>query len=242
MSAPLAPRFPAMATVPSFQTMDRLHFLATGERLPPIAGDACPHPTEYYIKKTSQRQQRARAYTMLIDTARSSNMILPVKPGEVNGVHYNKILGIRGGIILFDGDQSVMTLWPDGREVVEPTPPSSEASSPRRGFRLRSPPFTAAAGGGRSVSPILGVDVDDPTGEEVSVERVQVVTPPPLPTQFVSRLRPNFRRLLVELSDEALAMELEEWSEECARAEEHVQAIQCERARRRLSAQAGGAE
>jgi hypothetical protein len=46
---------------------------------------------------------------------------------------------------------------------------------------------------------------------------------------------------LVELSDEALAMELEEWSEEAARADEHVQAIQWERARR-LSAQAGGAE
>jgi hypothetical protein len=228
MSAFSAPRFPSMATVPSFQTMDRLHFLATGERLPPIAGDACPHPTEYYIKKTSQRQQRARAYTMLIDAARSSNMILSVKPGEVNGVHYNKILGIRGGIILFDGDQSVMTLWPDGREVVEPTPPSSEASSPRRGFRLRTPPFVAASCGGRSVSPILGVDVDDPSGEEVVVQP----TPHPLPTHFVSRLRPNFRRLLSELSDEALAMELEEWSEECARAEEHIQAIQCERARR----------
>jgi hypothetical protein len=207
--------------------MDRLHFLATGERLPPIGGDECPHPTEYYIKKTSQRQQRARAYTMLIDIARSSNMILPVKPGEVNGVLYNKILGIRSGIILFDGEQSVMTLWPDGREVVEPTPPSSEASSPRRGFRLRSPPFVAASGGGRSVSPILAVDVDILAGEEVPVQQS-----PPLPTHFVSRLRPNFRRLLAELSDDALAMELEEWTEECARAEEHVQAIQWERARR----------
>lgn len=228
MSAFSVPRFPSMASVPSFQTMDQLHFLATGERLPPIAGDACPHPPEYYIRQTQQRQQRARAYAMLIDMARSSNMILPVKPGTVNGVFYDKILGIRGGIILFQGDQSVMTLWPDGREHIEPTPPSSEASSPRRQFHLRSPPLAAMMGGVRPVSPVTTA-----TAEEHPLATDMAVSPHPLPTTFTtSRLRPTFRRFLIELSDDALAMELEEWSEEVKRAQEHMDAVKEELARR----------
>jgi hypothetical protein len=193
-----------MTNVPSFQTMDQLHFLATGERMPPIAGDACPHPPDYYIQKTHQRQQRSRAYAMLVDTARVSSAIIPVKPGEVNGTPYDRVLGIRGGLVLFKGDTSVMTLWPDGRDHVEPTPPSSEASSPRKGFRLRTPPFGTSAPPptARSMSPIaVGIPVE------------------------MSRLRPNFRRFLADLSTDALAVEFEEWEEDLRRAQEHVDAI-----------------
>ena len=173
--------------------------------MPPIAGDACPHPPEYYIQKTSQRQQRSRAYAMLVDTARVSSAIVPVKPGEVNGVPYDRVLGIRGGLVLFKGDASVMTLWPDGRDHVEPTPPSSEASSPRKGFRLRTPPFGA-------------ISVPPPTPRSVSPIVVEVAA-------ATTRLRPNFRRFLAELSADALAVEFEEWEEDLRRAQEHVDAI-----------------
>lgn len=200
-----APKLPTLVAVQSFQTMDQLHFLATGERMPPVAGDACPHPPEYYIKKTHERQQRQRAYAMLIDLARASNAIVPVKPGEVNGVAYDRALSLRGSIVLFKGERPVMTLWPDGREHVEPTPPTSEASSPRCRFRLRSPPLhatAAPASESRCVSPMAA-----------------------LPTELPSRLRPNFRRFLAELSAEGLSLELEEWDEELRRAQEHVDAI-----------------
>jgi hypothetical protein len=46
-----------------------------------------------------------------------------------------------------------------------------------------------------------------------------------LPTELPSRLRPNFRRFLAELSAEGLSLELEEWDEELRRAQEHVDAI-----------------
>lgn len=201
------PRLPSITNVPSFQTMDQLHFLATGERMPPIAGDACPHPPEYYIQKTHQRQQRSRAYAMLVDTARVCSAVIPVKPGEVNGVPYDRVLGIRGGLVLFKGDAAVMTLWPDGREHVDPTPPASEVSSPRNGFRLRTPPFGTSAPppAARSMSPI---------GVEVAATAS-------------SRLRPNFRRFLTGLSVDALAIEFEEWEDELSRAQEHLDAI-CE--------------
>ena len=207
-----APKLPSLAAVQSFQTMDQLHFLATGERMPPVAGDACPHPPEYYIKKTHERQQRSRAYAMLVDAARASRCIIPVKPGEVNGVSFNRALSLRGSIVLFHGEQPVMTLWPDGRDHVEPTPPPSEASSPRSRFRLRSPPMRAAgtdAPLSRCVSPIV---VAGSAAAQVSVE-------------IQSRLRPNFRRLLADLSSEGLSLELEEWEEELQRAQEHVDAI-----------------
>ena len=203
--------------------MDQLHFLATGERMPPVAGDACPHPPEYYIKKTQERQQRQRAYAMLIDSARTSHSIVPVKPGEVNGVAYDRALSLRGSIVLFKGERPVMTLWPDGREHVEPTPPPSEASSPRCRFRLRSPPLRgmAAAPESRCISPI---QVPGVAGAAT------------LPTELPSRLRPNFRRFLGELSAEGLSLELEEWEEELRRAQEHVDAIREEIVRRSMFA------
>lgn len=198
-----APKLPSLVAVQSFQTMDQLHFLATGERMPSVAGDACPHPPEYYIKKTQERQQRQRAYAMLIDVARSSSAIVPVKPGEVNGVGYDRVLSLRCSLVLFKGERPVMTLWPDGSEHIEPTPPPSEASSPRSRFRLRSPPLHAKGGAeSHCVSPIA-----------------------PLPTELQSRLRPNFRRFLADLSEEGLSLELEEWEEELRRSQEHVDAI-----------------
>jgi hypothetical protein len=47
-----------------------------------------------------------------------------------------------------------------------------------------------------------------------------------------SRLRPNFRRFLAELSADALSVEFEEWEEELRRAQEHVDAIREEMMRR----------
>jgi hypothetical protein len=182
--------------------------------MPPIAGDACPHPPDYYIQKTHQRQQRSRAYAMLVDTAPVSSAIVSVKPGEVNGTPYDRVLGIRGGLVLFKGDSVVMTLWPDGRDHVEPTPPSSEASSPRKGFCLRTPPF--------------GTSAPPPTARSMSPIVVEIAA-----TAYTSsRLRPNFRRFLAELSADALSVEFEEWEEELRRAQEHVDAIREEMMRR----------
>ena len=50
-----------------------------------------------------------------------------------------------------------------------------------------------------------------------------------------SRLRPNFRRFLTELSAEALAMEFEEWEDQLSRAQEHVDAVREEMTRRSRS-------
>jgi hypothetical protein len=204
------PKLPSLTTVASFQTMDKLHYLATGEHLSPISGDACPHPTEYYILMTQRKQQRRRAYDMLFESARKGHGITPVKPGEVNGVRYDHVLGGNGVITLYHGTQAVMTLRPTGEEVVEPTPPPSEAASPARAFCLGPAPAMYAA-----IPPI-------PEEEEG-----WALEPAP-----AGRLRKNYRRFLMEHSDECLAAELEEWKEELARAEEHVRAIEEEMARR----------
>jgi hypothetical protein len=201
------PKVPSLSSVASFQTMDKLHYLATGEHLSPISGDACPHPTEYYILMTHRKQQRRRAYDMLLETARKSPGRNQVKAGEVNGVRYDHVLGGNGFIILYQGLQPVMDLWPTGEEVAEPTPPPSEAASPARAFCLRAPPSMM-----RAIPPILE---DEMTGIAVT-----------------SRLRRHYQRFLIERSDESLTAELEEWKEELARAEEYVRAIQEEVARR----------
>ena len=212
-----APKLPSLATVASFQTMDKLHYLATGEHLSPISGDACPHPTEYYILMTQRKQQRRRAYDMLFESARKGHGITPVKPGEVNGVRYDKVLGGNGCIILYHGAQPVMNLWPTGEEVVEPTPPPSEAASPARAFCLGPAPALYA-----SIPPI------PEEGEIASATVPPARAAPAAP----GRLRRAYRRFLMEYSDECLAAELEEWKEELARAEEHVRAIEEEVMRR----------
>ena len=207
---PAAPKLPSLAAVPSFQTMDKLHYLATGEHLSPISGDACPHPTEYYILMTQRKQQRRRAYDMLFELARKEPGITHVKPGEVNGVAYDHVLGGNGCMILYHGSYPVMNLWPNGEEGSDPTPPPSEAASPARVFCLGPPPSV--------------FDAIPPIPEEETIIRIP------------ERLRRNYRRFLMEYSDECIAAELEEWKEDIARAEEYVRAIHEEMGRRRTAA------
>lgn len=207
-----------LTSQPSFNTMDQAFFLATGEHLPSRRGDACPHPLEWYILKAQQRQQRARAYTILLPRLDGTTSTVPVKPGSVNGVNYCFArLGAENEIYLFDGmnvDKPVLTLWPDGHEPEETTP----ACTPVR-FTLKEVPRHARS---RAVSPIPEHDTEDITGI-VDAARVAASS---------SRLRKGFLQMLEKMSTESLRAELEGWQEEVERAKEHLDAVALALARR----------
>jgi hypothetical protein len=213
-------RFPSLGQlrIPSFGTLDQLHFIATGEHMSPIPGDACPHPAEWYIKKTVEKQQRQRAYEYLVkkyDILKGSHAPRHVKGGVVNDAAYTSIQrGQQDEIILWEGTQKVMVLWPDGREEVDATPIASGAATPAQPFQLRAPPMARAD----TLSP---VPTDFSTKLEIEIP----------PIRF-PHLRKNYIRMLTELSDSLLETELEEWTEDMQRAAEHVAAIQKEIAAR----------
>lgn len=192
----------------------------------PIPGDACPHPAEWYIKKTLEKQQRQRAYEYLVkkyDILNWSHAPKPVKAGIVNHAPYTTIQrGQMDELILWEGTQKVMVLWPDGRDEVDATPLASGTVTPTQPFQLRPPPIPAAAAAGvpASVSPAT---------TELST-KLEIEIPP---VRF-PHLRKNYLRMLTELSDCLLEMELEEWTEDMQRAAEHVAAIQKELAARSL--------
>ena len=119
---------------PSFHTLDQAHYIATGEHLKPIAGNLAPHPVEYYVKRTQERQQRARLWELLDETLRGSE-IVPVRPGIVNGIGFTHATRYRDEIHLYSDGKQVMTLTPDGVEPVTATP----AGSPPPPFVLRMP-------------------------------------------------------------------------------------------------------
>lgn len=110
---------------PSFQSLDRLHFVETGEHLSPIAGDACPHPAEWYIMKTRERQQRRRLWQVL-DEMGVSDVLTPLKEGLFGGTLYNAAKRHNDEIHLYFGDTHVVALTPDGTEIqsrpVSPVP------------------------------------------------------------------------------------------------------------------------
>ncbi len=199
--------------------MDQAFFLATGEHLPSRRGDACPHPLEWYILKAQQRQQRARAYTILLPRLDGfSARPIAVKPGSVHGVNYSFAqLGAENEIHLYDGiswEKPVLTLWPDGHEEEEITP----ASTPVR-FTLRAVPSHARS---RAVSPIPESSEEDITGI-VDAARAAACS---------CRLRKGFLQMLDKMSVESLRAELEGWQEEVARAQEHLDAVALALARR----------
>ena len=124
---------------PSFQTLDQLHFVETGEHLTPIAGDACPHPAEYYIKKTLKRQHRARTWELLNQQILAQG-IVRVKPSSVNNINYSYAQRVGAQIYLYNDDQNqIMVLNQSGEEHVEPSPTPSRAVTPATPFVLRAP-------------------------------------------------------------------------------------------------------
>lgn len=206
-----------LQTMPSYNSMDKLHFQATGEHLPPARGDEAPHPVEWHILKTQQRQQRARAYEFHRQEATKGDYsMVPIKTSRVNGVAYNAIQrGMNNELFLYYDTKEVMVLYPDGKEVSRSACPSA-ACSPVPKFCLGAPP-------GRETvcSPVnLGAPA------EAAATGIQEI---PAPT---SRLRANFRRFLQGISDEMLRLEYEEWEEEMHRAIEHMEAVEEEMARR----------
>ena len=123
---------------PSFQTLDQLHFVETGEHLV-IAGDACPHPAEYYIKKTLKRQHRARTWELL-NPVITGQGIVAVKPSSVNNINYRHAQRVGAQIYLYNDDlYQIMVLNQNGDEHVDPTPVPSRAVTPAAPFVLRTP-------------------------------------------------------------------------------------------------------
>ena len=123
-----------LSSMPSFHTLDQAHYIATGEHLKPIAGDAAPHPVEYYVKRTQERQQRARLWELLDETLKGGDMV-SVRPGVVNGTSFTHAKRQRDEIHLFARGKHVMILTPDGIEPPTPTP----VGSPPPPFVLRTP-------------------------------------------------------------------------------------------------------
>lgn len=202
--------------------MDRLHFIATGEHLSPIAGDACPHPVEWYIKKTRERQARQHAWRSYYDEMREKGTAILnfLKPQELCEQVFDMAILQQGlecaPIYLYRGGEKVLELWEDGAlPPVEPTP----CHSPVPKFTLRPPTWLVREGVSAATSPI-------PQEEVGLVEEVTGIL------QSGSRLRKNFRELLAVMPTEALWAELEEWREEVERAQEHLQAVEDELARR----------
>lgn len=113
--------------VNSFSTLDLTHYIETGEHLPPIRGDACPMPIEFYIKKTREKQSRARLWTHLNERIKDNNLS-EVKPGIIEGKAYNKAQRVQQNIHLFMDDTDILVLTPDGSLLLVPSP--KECSKP----------------------------------------------------------------------------------------------------------------
>ena len=124
----------SLPSIPSFNTLDQTHYIATGEHLQPIAGNLAPHPVEYYIKQTMERQQRSRLWEILDDTIRGSDRV-SVKPGIIVGIAFTHAQRYRDEIRLFKDGIQVISLTPDGIEPLIPTP----ISSPPPPFVIKSP-------------------------------------------------------------------------------------------------------
>jgi hypothetical protein len=216
----------SLPTLPHTLSMQQLHFTATGEHLHDLPGDAAPLPVECYIKKTQQRQQREHAWRTYYDQMRQEGTVNLQfhKARELNGLLYTGAVMQQGTpdapIFLFYGTQKVMELWPDGQQHAEATPVPSRPTSPPPRLRALPPGF------GRSTAA-------SPTPEMTAAGAAAAVTGLCIEEDHPrSRLRTNFARFLRELSDEALEVEFAEWQEERLRAQEHLQAIEEELARR----------
>ena len=212
-----------MAQLHSSASMDRLHYIATGEHLSPIAGDACPHPLEWYVKKTRERQARQHAWRSYYDEMREKGTAVLdfLKTQELCDVVYSRAILQQGiecaPIYLYRGTEKVLELWEDGGlPPVEPTP----CCSPVPKFTLRPPTWLVREGG------TSGAASPTPEAQAELMEEVTGIL------HDSSRLRKNFRGLLAMMPTEALWAELEEWREEVERAQEHLRAVEDELARR----------
>jgi hypothetical protein len=208
-------------------TMDQIHYEATGEHMSPIPGDACPRPVEYYIVKTQERQARVQRYKVYYDRMRKAGETVlshPSYPHGDDGVPPHTSVQLQQDVIgcpiyLFYMGVKVAELWPDGRERQPPTPVCSAPTSPALRFTLPSWAMRSRVSSPVPLSPIVGVTADE-------IEAAAAAAVP------ASRLRTGFTVLLKKMPLDALYAELTEWTEEQARAAEHVQAIETEIARR----------
>ncbi len=212
-------------------TMDQLHLEATGEHLSPIPGDMCPHPVEYYIAKTKDKQVRRALYKEYYDKMRkggSGTLVRAPPPtsGEQPHLHTEDyrvipphemammrqdIIGCPMDLIAHDGSM-VYQLWPDGREHLPPTPACSAPTSPALNLKLPAWAMRSRVSSPAPLSPIVGLEME---------EGATAAAPAP-----VSRLRTGFTTMLKKMPLDALYAELTEWTEEQARAAEHVAAIE----------------
>jgi hypothetical protein len=206
-------------------TMDQIHYEATGEHMSPIPGDACPRPVEYYIAKTREKQARAQRYKSYYDQMRKAGDTIlnhPSYPAGDDGVPQHNSAQLQQDVIgcpiyLFYMGVKVTELWSDGRQCIPPTPCCSAPTSPALRFTLPSWAMRSRVSSPVPLSPIIGVAADE----------VAAAAAPP-----ASRLRTGFTVMLKKMPLDALYAELTEWTEEQARAAEHVQAIETEIARR----------
>lgn len=116
--------------------------------MPARRGDEAPHPVEWYILKTQQRQQRARAWEFHRQEAEKGLYdMVPVKTSRVNGIAYNVIQrGMENELILYFDTKPVMTLYRDGHEREPPSTVTSGRTTPVRKFTLGPPPAEAVTG------------------------------------------------------------------------------------------------
>jgi hypothetical protein len=204
--------------------MDQLHLEATGEHLSPIPGDMCPRPVEYYIAKTKEKQARRDLYKHYYEKMRASgnttfNLLMSYED-KTHWIPYHSSVQLQQDVIgcpiyLFGhGGAKTGELWPDGRERQPPTPACSAPSSPA--LILKLPPWAmrSRVSSPAPLSPIVGLAMEESA------------------TAPVSRLRGGFQSMLKKMPLDALYAELTEWTEEQARAAEHVAAIEAEIATR----------
>ena len=201
----------------SSRSLNDIHFIATGEPLPAIPGDACPRPIECTIQRTKDRQERQRAWQTYYTKLRALGQPTYNQKGTVNGVTFTHMQAQdidSAPIFLYMDEEKVLELWSDGREPADHHP--KQSPSPK--FVLRAP-WISEEDISPMPSPIYGV-VD---------QSVDVINEPP------SRLRRHFLLLLSTIPNDALWAELEEWQEEVERAKEHLAAVTAELVARNLA-------
>lgn len=218
--------------------MHQIHFIATGEDLPDLPGNACPRPVEDYINRTQQRQQRERAYKKYYDQMRQEGVTLLEMSHirEIGSTRYNCARlqqDVPGApIFLFLNEFKVLELWQDGRDPRLMSPAVSGAASPCVKIQALPPGFARS----RVASPFpQGAEEEEAAAGAAGLAAATGLSIQPPST----RLRTHFREFLRTLPYEALLAEYEEWDEEMKRAIEHLEAVEEEIGSRKLTS--GGA-
>ncbi len=210
-------------------SMSQMHFIATGEELPDLPGNACPRPVEDYINRTQQRQQRERAYKKYYDQMRQEGVtVLEMNQiREIGSTRYNCARlqqDVPGApIFLYLNEFKVLELWQDGRDPRLFSPAVSGAASPCVKIQALPPGFARS----RVASPFPQGAEEEGAGAAGAATGLSIQPP-------TTRLRTHFREFLRTLPYEALLAEYEEWDEEMKRAIEHLEAVEEEIGSRKL--------